>query len=187
MRNLIAVVIALGIIVGVLGIVLTGIALWLGSGWREPEYRSAFLSVPEIEEVSYFLWYEEHTGAGLVLTENRYLHIMEFDETVASKADFIELFQIGDIVIRCGRTPHDLNIASGVFNILEVMRASPLHLELHNIGDIVDHYAEISGYLEEELPTHALVNGVMVPGASKKIETRKGQFWCSRHTESRRP
>ena len=169
-------------------VLLTTFAALLASSCTNysEKYRSIFLAVDGVMEVSRFGWYEEHTSAALVLTENRYLHILEFDETVASKTDFIELFQIGDIRIRCGRTPQTREIASGAFNILEVMRASPLHLELQNIGDIIEHYDEIAGYLEEELPMHAVVNDRMVVDASKSIETTKGQYWCSRHTTAER-
>jgi hypothetical protein len=169
-------------------VLLTTFAALLASSCTDysEKYRSIFLAVDGVMEVSDFLWYEKHTSAALVLAENRYIHIMEFDETVASTTDFIELFQIGDIVIRCGDTPQARNIASGVFNILEVMRASPLRLELQNIGDIIDHYDEISDYLEEELPTHAVVNDRFVVDASTRIETKRGEFWCSRHTSTER-
>src|SRR5262245_35232305 len=128
MRNLIAVVIALGILVGVLGIILACIALWLGSGWREPEYRSAFLSVPEIEEVAYFLWYEEHTSAGLNLTEGRYLFIAGFDEEVGTSTDRIQLLQIGDLTVSCREMFEGTEIRFNGFNIIAVMDSSPLQL-----------------------------------------------------------
>jgi len=182
MRKLTIAVVALG--------TLVFIALWSIDyfGWRRPEYSSVFLSVPGVEEVSYFLWYEEHTSAGLNLTDGRYLLIHEFDEAVGTATDRILLQQIGDLTVFCSTTSERTFLVAGGFNIIEVMRSSPLRLDLRNIGDIVSHYDEIYRYLEETLPLERLnvERDIVEGGELKEVDMGSRSYWCSRYWSTER-
>lgn len=147
-------------------------------GTSESDYRAIFLSVPGVEEVAYFLNYEGHRSAALELTDGRYLHIAEFDEAVGTSTAQIALYQIGDLTVACSTTPERSDVVFGGFNVLEVMRDSPLELQLQNIGDIVSHYAEIYGYIEEFLPVH--------PTTPKQLDFGAYTHWCSRDSSTKR-
>jgi len=142
---------------------------------RESKYRSVFLSVPDVEEVADFLYYEGHTGAGLKLTDGRYLHIAEFDEDIGTSTNRIGLIRIGNMTVLCSSTPERNDGVVGAFNIIEVMGSSPLQLRLRNIRDVVTHYDTIYRYLEESLPPSET-------GESKQFNVSALSLWCSRGT-----
>jgi hypothetical protein len=157
--------------------VLACAALCIGAcgSSRESKYRSLFLSVPDIEAVTNFWYYEGRMGASLNLTDGRYLDIDAFDEGVGTSTNKIGLHQIGNISVFCSSTPQRNDVVAFGFNILEVMRSSPLQLRLGNIGDVVSHYHEIYGYLEESLPPPQ-------SGDLKQFDVGDHSLWCSRGT-----
>jgi hypothetical protein len=140
---------------------------------RESTYRSVFLSVPGVEEVTSFLYYEGHTGASLRLTNGRYLDIAEFDESVGTSTDHIGLIQIGDLKVFCSSTRTRSDVVGGGFNIVNVMGSSPSQLQLRNIGDVVSHYDEIYRYLDASLPAPQA-------GDLKEFDVGAESLWCSR-------
>jgi hypothetical protein len=167
-------------------VILVLIALWTRdylNGGRRPEYSAVFLSVPGVEEVSYFLWYEEHTSAGLELTGGRHLHIAEFDEAVGTSTDDIGLVQIGDLQVSCSTTAERSDIVAGGFNVIAVMASSPLQLRLRNIGDVVSHYDEIYGYIEESLPLerYDAERDIGWGAEAKQVNMGSHSYWCSRY------
>lgn len=122
--------------------------LFACGGWSESKYRSVFLSIADVKEVGSFRNYENHRNATLSLTQDRYVHISEFDENIARVVDDIGLNQIGDIAVSCSTSRERTDAVVGAFNIIQAMKSSPLHLQIENIGDLVSHYGEIYRYLE---------------------------------------
>ena len=145
----------------------------------ERKYRSILSSVSDVEEVTYLLYYEEHTSADLNLTEGRYLHINEFDEGVATSTDQILLSRIGDLKVSCSATPQRDGIVGGGLNILDVMASSSLQLELRNISDVISHYGVIYDYLEQSLPLET--------AEPKQLNDGRYSYWCWRSWSTERP
>jgi len=164
----------------VLGVCAVGIALAallqfpsLRHSINERKYRNIFTSVPDVKKVTDFLDYEGKRSAGLHLTNERYLYIAAFDDSIGTETRRVTLSRIGHISITCSRDKDREAFSISAFNIIEVMRSSPLHLELKNIGDIVAHYDDILGYVDSAIPEPTL------PAAQLKIGSQT--FWCSKH------
>ncbi len=124
---------------------------------QKEKYAPKFLQIPDVKEMSDFLYYEEHIFADIILTKNRFLSLWNFNEDSFLNTDIIELSVIGDIGIACW------------FNIIEYVKMKKPALKIQNIPDLVKYYDEVLE-LVKLLPQEK--------AKSEKIVFKSETSWC---------
>jgi len=140
------------------------------------EYIEGFEKIKGVLSVGKFSQYEDHLSAEILLNNGGFLDVGEFGKDIFTKAEYLILFRIGDIGIKC---LNENGNWTGGFDIIHFANNYMSIGNIESIKDVVENYDNIYKKLDKFLKDSPSESEplIFLP-KNKEFEARK--LWCYR-------